>query len=227
MIQAVLTDIEGTTSSLSFVKDVLFPYARAHLPAYVAEHSHDPAVRQLLNDVDHEAGGGLNDVAVVQTLIAWIDADKKATPLKSLQGLVWEHGYKNGDFTGHVYQDAYKNLKQWHARGIKLYVYSSGSVYAQKLLFGFSDFGDMTPLFSAYFDTHIGHKREAESYMKIIKELQLPADEILFLSDISEELDAAKLAGMQTGWLIREGNGPATKSEPFFTDFNAIEKYFF
>jgi enolase-phosphatase E1 len=204
-VGAVVTDIEGTTSSLSFVKDVLFPYARQHLAPYVAAHAQRPEVRALLDDANREAGGGLDDAGVIAQLERWIDEDRKITPLKSLQGLIWEAGYRNGDFKGHIYPDAAAQLRAWHARGIRLYVYSSGSVYAQKLLFGHSEAGDLTPLFSGYFDTHIGGKREADAYRAIMDEIGLPAVEILFLSDIVEELDAAQAAGMQTIQLVRDG----------------------
>ena len=222
MIKAIVTDIEGTTSSLSFVKDVLFPYARAHLADFVAQHSHEPPVRALLDEAAQEAGGGLDDGQIVTQLLQWIDADRKVTALKSLQGLIWEHGYQSGDFTGHVYPDAVDNLRRWHAAGIKLYVYSSGSVYAQKLLFGHSDFGDLTPLFAGYFDTHVGHKREASSYAAIAAQLALPAGQILFLSDIREELDAAKAAGMQTVWLVRDALPAANAAHRQVRDFDAI-----
>ena len=141
---------------------------------------------------------------LIAQLIQWLDEDKKVTPLKSLQGLIWEAGYQKGDFKGHVYQDAAENLKVWKAKGLDLYIYSSGSVYAQKLLFAHTEYGDLTPLFSGYFDTHIGGKKERESYYKIAKQLGIPADQILFLSDIKEELDAAKAAGFQTLWLTRD-----------------------
>jgi enolase-phosphatase E1 len=211
MIKAIVTDIEGTTSSLSFVKDVLFPYARHHLSAFVEAYGQEPEVRDLLRAANTEAGGGLDDADIVAQLERWIDEDRKVTPLKTLQGLIWEQGYRNADFTGHVYNDAVRNLQKWHAQGIRLYVYSSGSVYAQKLLFAHTDAGDLTSLFSGYFDTRIGHKRDARSYKKIVDELGLPAHEILFLSDIVEELDAAREAGMQTVWLDRDGpdNGKA------------------
>lgn len=221
MIKAIVTDIEGTTSSLSFVKDVLFPYARAHLTEYIARHRHEPQVRALLDEAAHETGGRLDDEQIVSLLLRWIDEDRKVTPLKSLQGLIWEHGYKNGDFTGHVYADAADSLRRWHAAGFKLYVYSSGSVYAQKLLFGHSDFGDLTPLFSGYFDTHIGHKREAHAYAAIAAQLELPAEQILFLSDIKEELDAAAAVGMQTCWLVRDAE-PQPAAHRQVRDFDAI-----
>lgn len=214
MIKAVLTDIEGTTSSIAFVKDVLFPYAREHMAEFISDHALNPEVRDLLDDVCTEAGQTLNGEEIIAQLIRWIDEDKKVTPLKLLQGMIWERGYREGDYTGHVYQDAAEKLKEWHQQGIKLYVYSSGSVPAQKLLFGHSDCGDMTPLFSGYFDTRTGNKREADSYKAIAKEIGLPANEILFLSDIAEELQAAKSAGMQTVQLVRPEDG--AQSSPAF-----------
>ena len=155
MIQAILTDIEGTTSSLSFVKDVLFPYSRAHLADFVRAQAQVPAVRKQLDEVSRLTGRALtNDEASAQ-LIAWIDEDKKITPLKALQGLIWEAGYKQGDYQGHVYEDAVRQLRAWKQRGLKLYVFSSGSILAQKLLFGHTAWGNLTPLFSDYFDTTI------------------------------------------------------------------------
>jgi len=222
MIRAIVTDIEGTTSSLSFVKDVLFPYAREHMANFVAHHNEDPEVHGLLDDARREAGGDLDGEQLVQQLLRWIDEDRKVTPLKALQGLIWEHGYRQGDFTGHVYEDAYRKLREWHGAGIRLYVYSSGSVYAQKLLFGYSDFGDMTPLFSGYFDTRIGHKRESKSYDAIVDELALPANEILFLSDITEELDAADQAGMKTLQLVRDGSTETASRHAQAKDFDEI-----
>jgi enolase-phosphatase E1 len=204
MIKAIVTDIEGTTSSLSFVKEVLFPYARANLADYVSRHQDEPQVKNLLKDACNEIGAELDTGQLIVQLIQWIDEDKKVTPLKSLQGLIWETGYQKGDFKGHIYQDAAENLKAWKAKGLDLYVYSSGSVYAQKLLFAHTQYGDLTSLFTGYFDTHIGSKKEQESYREIAKEIDIPADQILFLSDIKEELDAAKAAGFQTSLLIRD-----------------------
>lgn len=206
MIKAVVTDIEGTTTSLSFVKDVLFPYARARLEAFIVSHADEPTVQEQLQAVCKEVGKELTQPDIIRQLLQWIDEDRKITPLKTLQGMIWEAGYKNSDYTGHVYADAVANLKKWHARGIKLYVFSSGSVQAQKLIYGYSDAGDLTSLFSGYFDTRIGSKRETVAYRHIIEAVGEAADSILFLSDIKEELDAAKQAGMQTVWLVREGD---------------------
>ena len=207
MIKAVLTDIEGTTSSIAFVKDVLFPYARQHMAAFIRAHALEPEVRKLLQDICAEAGKPLDVDEIIALLLQWIDEDKKITPLKILQGMIWEQGYREGNYTGHVYQDAAEKLKDWHTQGIKLFIYSSGSIPAQKLLFGHSSYGDMNPLFSGYFDTRTGNKRDANSYRAIAREIKLPASEILFLSDIAEELDAARIAGMQTTQLVRAGDG--------------------
>lgn len=204
MIQAIVTDIEGTTSSLSFVKEVLFPYSRAALPDFIARHGRDPAVAAILDDVSRLAGHTLTREEAVAQLLQWIDEDRKITPLKALQGMIWDEGYRAGKFTGHVYEDAARNLKAWHARGIRLAVFSSGSVQAQQLLFAHTPYGDLTGLFSDYFDTRIGSKRERPAYEHIAAHLGLPAARILFLSDISEELDAARGAGILTCQLVRD-----------------------
>ncbi|MEW6353430.1 MAG: acireductone synthase [Pseudomonadota bacterium] len=204
MIKAILTDIEGTTSSLSFVKDVLFPYARERMAEFVRAHGHEPAVRKLLEEVKQISGAARDDDAVAQ-LMRWIDEDKKITPLKALQGMIWEEGYRHGHFKGHVYEDAARKLREWRVQGLRLYVFSSGSVQAQKLLFAHTDYGDLTPLFSGYFDTTIGNKRDPGSYKAIAQAIGLPPGEILFLSDIKEELDAAREAGMRVVWLVRDG----------------------
>ncbi|WP_353205721.1 acireductone synthase [Sphingomonas sp.] len=199
-MKAILTDIEGTTSSIAFVADVLFPYARARLADYVAAHPAETAA--ILQEVAAiEAGDP------VATLIRWIDEDRKATPLKALQGMIWADGYTSGAFRGHVYPDAVAGLRRWQATGVRLYVFSSGSVAAQKQLFGFSEAGDLTPLFSGYFDTNTGAKREAESYAKIADAIgELPAD-VLFLSDTPEEVAAAREAGMAALLIDRAGDG--------------------
>lgn len=223
MIKAILTDIEGTTSSLSFVKDVLFPYAREHIGEYVREHAEQAKVADQLQAVAQEAGRELSLDEAIVLLEQWIDEDRKITALKSLQGMIWEAGYRHGDFTGHMYEDAIRNLRQWHDKGIPLYVYSSGSVHAQKLLFAHSDYGDLTALFSGYFDTHIGHKREVSSYEAIASEIGVRAGDILFLSDIREELDAARSAGMQTRWLVRDAESIDTAAAHLqVRDFDAI-----
>jgi len=215
---AIVTDIEGTTTAISFVHDVLFPYASRELPAFVREHAEVPAIAALLDDVRREAAEPGADLdRVVEVLLGWIAADRKATALKSLQGHVWRRGYERGDFTGHVYADAADRLRRWSVSGIRLFVYSSGSVAAQQLLFRYSDAGDLRPLFSGWFDTRIGHKKEAASYRHIVDETGAPADHILFLSDVAAELDAAQEAGMRTCQLVRDdevvvGRHPVARS---------------
>ena len=222
MIQAILTDIEGTTSALSFVKDVLFPYSRAHMADFVRTQAYAPAVRAQLDEVSRLAGRVLTLDETIAQLIAWIDADKKITPLKALQGLVWEAGYKQGDYQGHMYEDAVRQLRAWKQQGLKLYVFSSGSVLAQKLLFSHTAWGDLTPLFSGYFDTTIGNKREAGAYHAIAGQTGLPPSDVLFLSDIKEELDAARAAGMRTVLLVRDGTLPTDAGHPLARSFDAI-----
>jgi enolase-phosphatase E1 len=207
MIRAILTDIEGTTSSLSFVHDVLFPYARSRIADFVHAHRDDPEVRKQLDAV-RATSNARTDEQAIATLIQWIDEDRKITPLKALQGMIWEHGFKNGDFKGHVYDDAARCLRAWRAHGLTLYVFSSGSVHAQKLLFGYSDHGDLASLFSGFFDTTIGAKREPPAYTAIAREIGIAPAEILFLSDIAQELDAARAARMQTMQVLREGVTP-------------------
>lgn len=201
MTTAILTDIEGTTSSIAFVTDTLFPYAKANLRDFVARHPDVAA--PLLDAVRAEETGD-----PVETLLRWIDEDRKATPLKTLQGLIWAEGYADGTLKGHVYRDAADALRRWHDAGIALYIYSSGSIAAQKLIFGHSDEGDLTPLFSGYFDTTSGPKKAADSYRTIARAIgRAPAD-ILFLSDNIQEIDAARAADMQAIHIDREtGSG--------------------
>ncbi|MEJ7746467.1 MAG: acireductone synthase [Luteimonas sp.] len=194
----ILTDIEGTTSSISFVKDVLFPYARDALPAFVRERGDEPEVRHWLDVVATEHGSICSDDVIVEILQGWIDQDRKHTALKALQGMIWSEGYDHSDFTAHIYPDAAEMLGRWHGEGHALAVYSSGSVPAQKLFFGHTDAGDLTPLFSAFFDTQVGHKRDADSYRLIADKLARSPRDIVFLSDVVEELDAARDAGLQT-----------------------------
>jgi enolase-phosphatase E1 len=176
----------------------------------------------LLLETCKEVGAELDTEQLIAQLILWIDEDKKVTPLKSLQGLIWEAGYQKGDFKGHVYPDAVENLKAWKAKGLDLYIYSSGSVYAQKLLFSHTEYGNLTPLFSGYFDTHIGGKKEQESYCKIAKQLGIPADQILFLSDLKEELNAASKAGFKSIWLTRDSAPDPRAEHQQVSSFNQI-----
>lgn len=205
-IKAILTDIEGTTSAVSFVFDVLFPYAAKHLPDFVRQNAERADVAEQLDAVRRDNNEPNADIErVIEILLGWIAEDRKATPLKALQGMVWAEGYHAGQLKGHVYPDAVEALQRWYQAGYQLFVYSSGSIQAQKLIFGCSEAGDLTPLFSGYFDTTSGGKREAQSYTNIQQALGVAAEEILFLSDIVEELDAAQSAGLKTCGLAREG----------------------
>lgn len=207
-LKAIVTDIEGTTSSIRFVHDVLFPYARQALPAFVAAHRQDDAVRPWLQQVADEIGSEPDDPAVVNTLLGWIDEDRKHTALKALQGQIWRSGYENGDFQAHVYPEVADQLRTWKAQPLKLYVYSSGSIAAQRLFFRHSEAGDLESLFDGHFDTTTGAKREAESYRRIAAEIGLKGARILFLSDIVAELDAAREAGLHT--ILLERSGPVS-----------------
>jgi len=226
----ILTDIEGTTSSISFVRDVLFPYSRRKLPAYVRAHGHEPEVRKWLDVVAAENGGicsadGISDAIIVETLQGWIDEDRKHTALKALQGLIWQNGYRSSDFTAHIYADAAQMLPRWHQAGHTLAVYSSGSVAAQQLFFGHSDTGDMTPLFSGFFDTQIGHKRDAGSYRRIAEALEQAPGDIVFLSDIVEELDAARDAGLRTTLLDRREDYPEPRTGQATRGHRRVERF--
>lgn len=201
-IKAIIVDIEGTTTDINFVHQTLFPYARERIASFVTEHQQRPDVAEQLALVTAEIGNNeLSDC--ITALENWIDNDRKFGPLKALQGLIWQAGYENQDYHGHIYGDVVVALTDWKQAGIKLYVYSSGSVLAQKLLFAHTSFGDLTPVFSGYFDTAIGHKREAGAYANILQSIKLEGPEVLFLSDITEELDAAEENFINTGHLLR------------------------
>jgi enolase-phosphatase E1 len=222
--RAVLTDIEGTTSSIAFVKDVLFPYARARLPRFVESHPDDREVIRWLDATAREAGiDNPRSRRVIDTLLRWIDEDRKATPLKALQGMIWKAGYEAGDYRAHVYPEVPARLRAWKARGLELFVYSSGSVAAQKLFFGHTEAGDLASLFDGWFDTEVGGKRERGSYLRIAEAIGLPPPGIVFLSDIGAELDAARGTGMQTIQLCRPPEHcPESGTHPCVPDFDAI-----
>jgi enolase-phosphatase E1 len=225
----ILTDIEGTTSSISFVKDVLFPYARRALPGFVRAHGGEPEVRRWLDAVATEHGAMCDDAMIVETLQGWIDEDRKHTALKALQGMVWREGYLAGELEADVYPDAVSALRRWHDAGHRLAVYSSGSVAAQKLLFAHTDAGDLAPLFDAFFDTEVGPKREADSYRLIADSLNRRPGDIVFLSDVVAELDAARDAGMRTVLLDRREDYPrprdaaACNGHPRVETFDAVD----
>jgi enolase-phosphatase E1 len=198
---AVVTDIEGTTTPISFVKEILFPYARQRLPKFVSLNAREPAVAAALAEARALAEGK----EPVPALLQWIDEDRKVGPLKMLQGMIWEEGYETGVLTAPIYPDAAKALRDWRALGIRLYVYSSGSIPAQKLLFGHTDHGDLSTLFSGWFDLTTGSKLEAASYAKIADAIGGPG---LFLSDEAREVAAASAAGFDTVLIDRDNKNP-------------------
>ena len=224
-IRAIVTDIEGTTSSIDFVRDVLFPYARKRLPAFVETHADKPEVQHWLHEAAKEAGIiEASRQEIIELLLGWIDQDRKSTALKALQGMIWKEGYEAGEYRAHVYPEVSARLHAWRADGLHLYVYSSGSVPAQRLFFRYSDAGDLTPMFAGYFDTETGPKRESASYAKIAEAIGERPEHILFLSDIVEELDAARTAGLQTGWLLRPPQAmPVQPRHRAYLDFDSIE----
>jgi enolase-phosphatase E1 len=220
-VACVLLDVEGTTSSVSYVYDVLFPYARHALLPYLQEHWQEAAtikaVDFLAADLGYKCGSDwLNDLddepsrieRVGHELTRLMDSDVKSTGLKELQGLVWAIGYSEGKLRSHVYSDVPAAFKRWQASGISMRIYSSGSIAAQKVFFANTEYGALIDYLSGHYDTTTGPKREPASYTKIAADTGLPPARILFLSDVPAELDAAASAGMQVALVIRPGNSP-------------------
>lgn len=210
-IKCILTDIEGTTTSVSFVYDVLFPYFREHIHEAneLAPTLINPIIKATMDQAKQEGKNLTTTEECLEQLREWSLEDRKFTPLKTLQGYIWKKGYEEGRIKGHIFPDVVPALEEWKEEGISLAVYSSGSVQAQKLIFGYSEEGDLTPLFSHFFDTKMGGKKETRSYENIAAELELEADEILFLSDVPEELKAAREAGFEVIQIVRPGTEPS------------------
>lgn len=212
MLKFILLDIEGTTTPIDFVHKTLFPYSTKFLPGYIKTHSQAPQVRECLEaakaTMATERGvepASIDDTAAIAGLLSWIAGDRKHGALKTLQGFVWRDGYADGSLRSVVYPDVAPCLRQWRQQGLALGIYSSGSVAAQKLLFAHTPVGDLNALFTAYFDTQVGGKRESASYAKILSELMLQGPEMAFLSDVEAELDAAKSLGVKTIQVVRPG----------------------
>jgi enolase-phosphatase E1 len=217
---AIVVDIEGTVGSIRFVKDVLFPFARARLRSFVLANRTRADVAQQLATV--AAQTGLTEVqSQVDQLLRWSDEDRKVTPLKALQGMIWEGGYASGELVAHLYDDAAAALRRWSRGGVPVYVYSSGSVAAQKLYFAHTAAGDLTPALAGYFDTTTGAKQDAASYRRIAEAIGRPASELLFLSDVAAELVAAKAAGFQAVQVRREPPA-AGRFEPSIASFDEL-----
>lgn len=200
---AVVVDIEGTVGSIRFVKDVLFPYARSRLRPFILANRARPDVARQLEAIEAETGIADVDGQIAQ-LERWSDADRKVTPLKALQGLIWAGGYASGELVAHLYDDAIAALARWADARLPVFVYSSGSIAAQKLYFAHTPAGDLTPDLAGYFDTTTGAKQDAESYRRIVAAIGRPARDLLFLSDVAAELEAAAAAGFQAVQVRRE-----------------------
>ena len=215
-MKAVLCDIEGTTTSLSFVHEVLFPLSRKEMDAFIRNNWRDPEIQPILAQLNEPS-----PEEVVRLLKSWIDEDKKDGRLKQIQGKIWKSAFETGKIRSHVYPDVPENWNKWKRNRIRIYIFSSGSVEAQKLLFRHSEAGDLTRWIDGYFDTTMGPKKEAEAYRKIAAVTQLPPEQILFLSDVEAELDAARTAGMQTIQLVRENTKPGNQ-HPAVRTFSEI-----
>ena len=233
-VRALLLDIEGTTTPIEFVTTVLFPFARARLRAHLERSRDEPAVRDEIGVLHAEwerdrrkteppPAWDEDAVGSAVRYAEWLmDLDSKSTGLKAVQGRIWEEGYRAGALEGDVYPDVPAALARWRTQGRDVAIFSSGSVLAQELLFGHTPAGDLTPFLSAYFDTNTGPKREARSYAAIAAALELGAPEVLFLSDVTEELDAAREAGMATGLCVRAGEAPAGATHPIVYTFDDV-----
>ncbi len=223
----VLLDIEGTTSSIDFVHEVMFPYARKRVPEFVASNWGSSELDQCLELLAKDLGESsveswldgndakANQQIVIDAVVSMIDNDVKATGLKQLQGTIWKSGFHSGEMVAHLYDDTAPALKRWKDAGLDLRIYSSGSIAAQKLFFAHCVAGDLLHLFSAHYDTTTGPKKEAESYRKIVSDIGVDANRIVFVSDVPAELDAATETGMQAVLSIRPGNAKIEDLEKY------------
>ena len=216
-VRHVIVDIEGTTSASAFVYDVLFPYARERFAPWIDVHANEAETAAVIASVGAEIGvGDPSHDQVVEALTEWTDADRKVTPLKTLQGLIWEQGFANGDLTSHFFSDAITSLRDWHDAGLPISVYSSGSVLAQRNWYAHSPAGDLTPWMSDYYDTaNAGPKRESSSYRAIAEAIDADPGSLLFCSDVVAELDAAREAGWQVVRVRRAGEPHAVEDSAY------------
>jgi len=212
----VLCDIEGTTTSLEFVHAVLFPLSRNRMQEFISDHWNEP---WLQSEIAAIPAHGPDEV--VRLLRSWIDTDQKHPALKLIQGKIWKSSFESGEIKSHLYADVPENFRKWHDRGIRIAIFSSGSAEAQQLLFRYSEAGDLAPYIERFFDTRVGSKREPGSYQKIADDLNVAPVQILFLSDIQQELDAAAASGMKTAQILREGVTRGT--HPSYATFSDLQ----
>lgn len=236
-IRGILLDIEGTTSSISFVYDEMFPFVRKNLVSFLDGNWNEPSVQEcvplLATDIERAEDEWLpSDLPesdkkqrVAQAVIGLMDGDVKATGLKQLQGLIWKDGFHSGQLVSHLFEDVAPAIKAWDEAGLDVRIYSSGSVSAQKLFFGHSVAGDLLGLLNGHYDTTTGPKKESASYEKIAADYSMSPAEILFVSDVVDELTAATQAGMQARLSLRPGNKPQGEDHSFRTihSFDEIE----
>ena len=220
-VRAFLLDVEGTTTPIAFVYDVLFPYARQGLAGFLRAQSGEPGVRDAIRRLRDEHRIDLEgnraptawppneEVDPALAYLEWLmDADGKSTALKALQGMVWEEGFRKGELQGQVYPDVPMALARWRGQGRSTFIYSSGSVLAQRLIFSRTEAGDLTPLLAGYFDTTTGPKKEAASYGKIAAEIGVDPGAVFFVSDSADEVAAAHVAGLRAARCARDGEDP-------------------
>jgi enolase-phosphatase E1 len=233
-IRAILLDIEGTTTPVAFVYEVLFPYAARNLDRFIRQHFHDAEIRPRLDELkEQRIAGEIADLpawhehaeeAQIDSLVAYaqwlVKRDSKVTALKTIQGRIWEEGYARGELRGRVYPDVPPALRRWRQQGKRVYIYSSGSELAQKLLFRSTDYGDLTTLLQGFFDTSIGPKSDSRSYVEIASRISSPPQQVLFVSDSSKELEEAQFAGMWSALAIR-----SIDSSPRSTSFMTIHSF--
>ena len=243
MISHILLDIEGTTCPVSFVTETLFPYTKSELKSFLDRHKKDPLINQLIDNADNEwiqdksedstrlrhqseKGQQTKHLKIEAYLQLLIETDKKSTTLKDIQGKIWKEGYTTGRISSELFEDAHENLKRWHKQGYRLSVYSSGSVEAQHLLYKYTNKGDIKNLFSYWFDTHIGNKKEPSSYTEIASVMDCKPQNILFISDNSDECDAARSAGLGTLYSMRDGNPQQEpRNHPVIRHLEEVEKW--
>ena len=215
-VRGILLDIEGTTTPIAFVHDVLFSYAREHVREFLLANTDKEDIDLLRVEHADDVSKDRNPPPLVADYVEWLIAlDRKSTGLKSLQGKIWRQGYEAGTLKSQVFADVAPAFERWHARGLNISIFSSGSVLAQKLLFAHTEAGDLTRFIDDYFDTNVGKKGEAGSYRRIAEMMKLPAAEIVFVSDVVEELDAADEAGMKVLLSIRPGNAPQDNGKQY------------
>ena len=242
MISHILLDIEGTTCPVSFVSDVLFPYATLNIKRFAEQHHNRDDIKKILNQARYELTNDASLSAAEQTqwlnnketdwqgicdyLIHLISIDRKSTALKDLQGKIWRQGYEEGEIKSHLYPEADQCFHEWRSQSKALAVYSSGSVEAQKLLYQHTESGDLRPLFMHWFDTHTGPKKEAQSYSLICSDMDVEAGSVLFVSDSGAECDAARQAGLKTLFSLREGNPDLDpRNHQAITSLNGVTEY--